>query len=274
MITHRILTFSIYMIRRGSLKRRFYVNIIKKITLITCLFVLLGACQSKSVQNDKDNYVGEGIGNVESLIQQDLIPPIWQVAYDNSKLNKTVQEQIRRWSHNKGEIPYYIHSRLFGDNVDVVGLYRSIDDWELRGATVEDQTFILLSNEEKVILVYDEYEEELAKAEAAMLIPLNHLYIVEELLEGNEYEWIIWKEEEEGWSVTIRSSSDTLYSDFQDYIFPDTMEERAIGAEVLEGYYITYDLQLHRENDYYTIKSLHFSLEKRDTLLEELQFHF
>lgn len=262
------------MIRRVSLKRRFYVIIIKKITLITCLFLLLGACQGKSVQNDKDNDEAIAIGNVVSLAQQDLITPIWQIAYDNSKLIKSVQEQIRRWSHNTGEIPYYIHSRLFGDKVDVVGLFRSINDWELHGATEENQTFILLSNEEKIILVYDEYEEELAKAEAAMLIPLNHLYIVRELLEGNEFEWITWKEEEEGWSVNIRSSSDTLYSDFQDYIFPETMEERDIDAEVLEGYYITYDLKLHTENDYITIKSLHFSLEKKDTLLEQLQFHF
>lgn len=260
------------MIRRVSLKRRFYVTILKKITIITCLFLLLGACQSKSVHSDKDTYNAEGTGN--SLIHQDLIFPIWEAAYDNSKLSEAVQQQIRRWNDNEGEIPYYIHSRLYGDKANIVGLFRTLDDWELRGATEENQTFVLISNEEKVILVYDEYEEVLAKTEATMLIPLNHLYMVGELLKGNEYEWIIWKEKDQGWSVSLKSSAQTLYSDFQDYIFSHTLEERSIGAELLEGYFITYDLELHNENDKLTIKSLHFSLEKRDTLLEELQFHF
>lgn len=235
--------------------------------LITCSILLLGACQSKSNQMSnqisKDNYDHLDVG-----------PSLWETSYDNSKLDESVKQQIRRWVVTESEIPYYIHSRLYGENADVVGLFRTADDWEIRGTTEENQTFILKSSEDKISLVYDEYEEELAKAEVDMLIPLNHLYIIEKLLEANKYEWIIWREEDQHWSIQLKSSSDFLYSDFEDYIGSHFTEERSIDDESLEEYFIMYDLQLYFENDQYTIKSLHFSLEKRDILLEEIQFYF
>lgn len=246
----------------------------KVIIIISCSFLLLGACQSKSDQISEDNDDKEKKENVQRPIHQDVESALWRTAYDNSKLSESVRQQIKRWVLTESEIPYYIHSPLDGKNADVVGLFRTADDWELHGATEENQTFSLKSSEDKVTLVYDEYKEELSKAEVNMLIPLNHLYIVEEMLEANNYEWMIWREEEQHWSIQLKSTSHLLYSEFQDYIFSHFTEERGVDEETLEGYFITYDLQLYSENDKYTIKSLHFSLEKKDILLEEIQFHF
>jgi lysyl-tRNA synthetase class II len=247
------------------------------VIMIFSTLSILGACKDQSLEEvnigvDQEQAVyNEKVTKLTEEMSQNVV---WSKAYDKSQLHHAVEQQIKRWLDTDQAIPYYIQNNFDQNQTDVVGLFRSINDWELKGKTKEDQAFVLKSNEDIVTLEYDEYKEELSKAEFEFLIPLRHLNVLEELLSQNKYEFMKWTEKNVGWSVQVHSSTEPINEAFVQFLLAHLSTSDSIKASGFESYSLTYNLQVYAEEEQLVIKSLQFSLEKEGNILEQILFHF
>lgn len=248
----------------------------KKLVFVFIIFstlLILGACKDQSLEKEINGVQQEETDDAQ-LSNEKLQNAVWSKAYDRSQLHQAVQQQMERWVQTDREIPYYIQNKLDQDQTEVVGLFRSTNDWELKGKTKEEQVFVLKSNEDTVTLEYDEYKEELSKVEFEFLLPLKHLDVLEELLNQNKYEFMKWTEKNEGWSVQVHSSTEPINEAFVQFLLSHLTSSQSIGESGFEAYSLTYDLQLDSAKEKLVIKSLQFSLEKEGEILEQILFHF
>jgi hypothetical protein len=237
---------------------------------------IVGACKDKSIDEVNIGVAEERAINTENITRAEETAKdiVWSKAYDKSQLHHVVEQQIQRWKETEQGIPYYIQNNLDQNETEVVGLFRSIDDWELKGKTKEDQAFILKSNEDMVTLEYDEYKEELSKAEFEFLLPLRHLNVLEELLSKNKYEFMKWTEQKDGWSVRVHSSTEPINEAFVEFILAHLSTSQSFKESDFESYSLTYNVKIYPEDEQLVIKSLQFKLEKEGKTLEQILFHF
>jgi hypothetical protein len=250
--------------------------VVKKLVFVIIIFstlLILGACKDQSLENNNDVVAQEQVRN-EKIINKKSENAVWSKAYDDSQLHQAVEQQIERWTQTDREIPYYIQNNFDQNQTEVVGLFRSMNDWELQGKTKEGQSFVLKSNEDTVTLEYDENKEELSKVEFEFLLPLRHLDVLEDLLSQNKYEFMKWTEKNMGWSVQVRSSTEPINEAFVQFLLAHLTTSQTIGENGFEPYSLTYDLQVYPQNDQLVIKSLQFGLEKEGNILEQILFHF
>jgi hypothetical protein len=246
------------------------------IFIILTMFLILGACEDQSLEEVNIGVDQERAVNHAKItkLTNETSKTVWSKAYDHSLLYHAVEQQIERWQDTDQAIPYYIQNSLDQKQTDVVGLFRSINDWELKGKTKEDQAFVLKSNEDVVILEYDGYKEELAKAEFEFLIPLRHLNVLEELLSHNKYEFMKWTKQNSGWAVQVHSSTEPINEAFVQFILAHLPTSENIKESGFESYSLTFNLQVYPQEEQMIIKSLQFSLEKEGDILEQILFHF
>jgi hypothetical protein len=244
------------------------------IFLMTSILFAMSACKDQSVEEEKNHVVELNQVQDASLANDWSGNELWSKAYDHSQLHQALKGQIERWVTTDRAIPFYILNQLDQSQTDVVGLFRSVNDWELHGKTKENQEFTLKSNEDIAILEYDQYKEELSKVEFEFLLPLKHLRVLEELLTFKGYEFMKWREKAPGWSVQVHSSTEPINEAFIQFLLSHFTKKQNIGQDKLENYNLTYDLVLYPESEHLVIKSIQFSLEKEGDVLERILFHF
>jgi hypothetical protein len=192
----------------------------------------------------------------------------WSNVKDNQLLKSTLQNEIAAWNSAGKSIQFKINTP---QKNTYIGYYKREGEWQLKGDSNQNKTFVLRQDGSEVTLDFDGKKEQFDPSEFFFLLPIKHYSLLSSILEKNAYELIQWTPNGLGWDVNIRTSSETLDTTFKEYLSDYINTNELIDKNALESYTLHYYLHIggHKKID-----TVQFFLEKNGAPLEDLSFHF
>lgn len=250
-------------------------QLMKHVILSLCLICILwiSGCNSlgKSEKDIASHDKGISMEDSEQMAEDLML--IWSSTYDHKILDQAILEQIKRWNNEQEAIPFLINDLQLNGN-EHAGIFRSAENWNLKGKNQAGNPFILATDEGVVTLEYDQHRETFVPEEFEFLLPIKHIQVVQNILSENKYEYLSWNKLQEGWLIDIRASIQPIEHVFSHYLSKHFLPSEEEMEYQLNGFSVLYGLQLEAVNEKWILKSVHFTLIKNEESLDQLHFHF
>lgn len=181
-----------------------------------------------------------------------------------------IQGEVEQWSAPTKTKAFKMVNRL-DLSQQVVGLYHTPTEWELTGNIDVSKRFQMTSQNNTVTLVYDQEETTLAGEEFSYLLPLHHLRAIEEVLQSENAQQIVWQKGKEYWYVTIQSPLRSISNEIHYFLFHGS-DAKAVIDKSLADFELQYTLAFSIDEDRFILKSFQFNLDKQLKPVNQLEF--
>lgn len=240
-----------------------------RLTLFGICLSLLGGCALEETEA-MDIFSHE---QAELQLNLEKISSIWSQAYESANLRNVIQQELERWKEPKQAIPFVIYdNRLRGR--EHIGLFRSLDDWELKGRSESGLAFMLQNNNGNVALTYHNQQQHYRSESFHFLLPFQHIQVIADMLDRQNYDFVSWQKWEQNWLVELHAPIKPIEFAFHDYLEHHLLDVDEEIEYQFNGFSCLYQLMLKESAEGLELKQIDFSLVKYEEPVDTLQFNF